>query len=79
MLEPWGWHNEEYLTAILLAKLHNVNSAKKRDMKNPSDFIRDMQEAVLKEVQSPMIIDDDITEEEKQKVIAQVKKDFGLT
>jgi len=77
-LEPWGWTDEEYKSARLLAMLHNVNVVKKRDVKKPSAFMRDMTKMVLDEMQSPIIYDED-DEQDKQAMIAQAKKDFGIT
>ena len=41
-LEPWGWHDQEYRTASLLAMLVNVNAGKRKHQKKVSDFERDM-------------------------------------
>lgn len=48
LLEPWGWHDREYRTAALMAMLVNVNVAKRRDQKQPKDFMRDMEKEIGK-------------------------------
>jgi len=39
-LEPWGWHNTEYILGSILAMLANVNRGKKGKAKKPTDFMR---------------------------------------
>ena len=78
MLEPWGWHNEEYLTAAIVSMVHNTNVSKKRDAKKVSEFMRDMQKALLKEVKDEIIVDTEMDEADKQRMIEQAKKDFGI-
>jgi hypothetical protein len=78
MLEPWGWHNEEYLAAAQIAMIHNTNVAKTKDAKKPSVYMRDMEKDVLEEIKSPVFVDDEMTETEIESIRAQVKKDFGI-
>ena len=42
LIEPWGWHDQEYRTAVLLEMLVNINTAKKSERVSAKDFIRDM-------------------------------------
>jgi cell wall assembly regulator SMI1 len=51
LLEPWGFHDREYRTAALLAKLHNINIGKRSQAKNEKDFMRDMPKEVLRAVE----------------------------
>lgn len=48
LVEPWGFHDQEYRTSVILAKLHNTNVAKKTQAKPISFFLRDMPKEVLK-------------------------------
>ena len=41
-IEPWGFHDQEYRTASMLAMMANVNMSKKSRPKKVSDFIRNM-------------------------------------
>ena len=40
-LEPFGWHDREYRTSMILAMLLNLNVTKVH-RKSPNDFYRDM-------------------------------------
>jgi len=73
LLEPWGWHNDEYYAALNLAMLYNINRGKAK-VKEPKEFMRDMQGELLKQLKSER----DITEMSKDEIIKQVKKDFGI-
>jgi len=48
MIEPWGWHDNEYRTGATLAMLNNVNAAKKKDIKKEADYMRDMPKLITK-------------------------------
>lgn len=41
ILEPWGWHNEEYQTAAMRSMIYNVN-AERKHQKGVETFTRDM-------------------------------------
>lgn len=74
LLEPWGWQNEEYHFAALMAMLYNTNRGKKGKARDAKDFMRDMREAVLKELaETP-----DVNQIPREVLIAQIKKDFGI-
>lgn len=47
LLEPWGFHDQEYRTAALLAKLHNSNTSKRRQAKPVKFFMRDMLKGIV--------------------------------
>ncbi|MCZ2155743.1 MAG: hypothetical protein LC114_17900 [Bryobacterales bacterium] len=74
LAEPWGWQNDEYHFAALLAMLYNANRGKKGKARDVKDFMRNMQEAVLKELQDAP----DISEMTREQIIAMVKRDFGI-
>lgn len=42
-LEPFGWQNQEYQTAAIIAMIHNVNAKK---AKKVSDFMRDPERSI---------------------------------
>jgi hypothetical protein len=46
-IEPWGWHDREYRTAVLLAMLRNTH-VEKNSRKSIDDYIRDMPKAIEK-------------------------------
>jgi len=48
MIEPWGWHDNEYRTGAVLAMLNNVNISKKKDIKKEVDYMRDMPDLIMK-------------------------------
>lgn len=73
MLEPWGWENNEYLTAALMALLYNMNRGEGKARK-VSEFMRDMETEVLNELQEKPNIED----LPREKVIELIKKDFGI-
>jgi hypothetical protein len=73
LVEPWGWPNDEYHTAAILAMLYNANRGKNktRDVK---DFQRNMLEAALRELAEPL----DITQIPRDELVKMIKKDFGI-
>lgn len=77
-LEPWGWHNDEFHAANLLAMLYNINRGKGK-AKDAKDFIRNMETALmdaLKEQRDPLA--GLSLEEQREYQIRQIKKDFGI-
>lgn len=73
LLEPWGWHDEEYRTASVLTMLYNANRGKGKPRKL-TDFMRKMATAVLNELQQPP----DLSQMSRDEIVAMVKKDFGI-
>jgi hypothetical protein len=75
MLEPFGWSDQEYRTAALLAMLYNANrgKGKARDVK---DFTRDMLKAILKALDETT--PPDLSQLSKEQIVALVKRDFGI-
>ena len=73
IIEPFGFHNQEYLNASNLAMLYNINKGKGKT-KETKDFMRDIPKAILSELKEkkPM---PELTREELIKII---KKDFGI-
>jgi hypothetical protein len=47
LLEPWGWENEEYRTAAIVASLHNSKISKKSEAKGPDYFMRKVERDLL--------------------------------
>lgn len=74
LLEPWGWHNEEFHFAALLAMLYNANRGKKGKTREVKDFVRDMEKAVLQELAEKP----DVAELPREELIKMIKKDFGI-
>jgi len=79
MLEPFGWHDNEYRTASTLAMIHNTSVSKKKDLKSVKDFMRDMESALLKELEARSLSapDEDMTEQEKNRIRKEAIKAFG--
>ena len=73
MIEPFGFHDDEYRTAAILAMLYNINKGKGR-AKDVSDFMRDLKKAVLNELKEKPSIDDMSRDE----IVNLIKKDFGI-
>lgn len=74
LVEPWGWQNDEYHFAALLAMLYNANRGKKGKARDVKDFMRNMQEAVMRELAEQP----DVTELPREKLVEMIKKDFGI-
>jgi hypothetical protein len=51
-LEPWGWHDREYRTAVMLTQGYNSKLSKKGTAKKISDFIRDMPDLIIQHYES---------------------------
>ena len=73
LLEPWGWQNEEYHAAALMTLLYNVNAGKGKG-KKVEDFMRDLGKTLLEELEPAP----NISEMPREKVLALIKRDFGL-
>lgn len=80
MVEPFGWHDNEYRTAIELTMQYNANKGKGK-AKQVKDFYRDMPAEVLKQFTSdePAELDGMTFEQRRAYIQAQIKKDFGIT
>lgn len=76
-LEPWGWHNEEYYAATLFALLYNINRGKGK-AKEPKEFMRDLPKALLQELNEGDPLEGMTLEEQREYLIRQIKKDFGI-
>ena len=74
LLEPWGWANEEYHFAALLAMLYNANRGKNGKARSVKDFMREMEAHLMKELQEAP----DISTMTREQVVAMVKRDFGI-
>lgn len=61
LLEPFGFEDREYRTASILSKLHNTNVSKKKDLKKPGYFIRDMPKEILKVIRRKILQQDSPT------------------
>ncbi len=75
--EPWGWWNEEYQLAALLSMLYNINRGKGK-AKDPKAFMRDTVKAVLSELKEAPDLSQLSFEEQRELVVKQIKKDFGI-
>jgi hypothetical protein len=45
-VEPFGWQNDEYRLAYLMALLYNKSVSKRSDAKSTKDFMRDPEKAI---------------------------------
>ena len=77
LIEPFGFVNDEYRAAAQLAMMYNANRGKGK-AKDVKDFMRDMQKAVLEEIKEQPDISDLPLEQQKEILIRQIKKDFGI-
>lgn len=73
LIEPFGWRENEYSTAALLAMLYNVNRGKGK-AKDVGEFMRDIPSAILNELKDKP----DISELSREEIIKLIKKDFGI-
>lgn len=81
LVEPWGWENQEYLMASVVAMIHNINQDKRSKMKNQKEFMRDMQNARLEALHRQAEIDyiNSLSiNERKEYLLPIIKKDFGI-
>jgi hypothetical protein len=78
MLEPWGWENNEYLFAMLAARIHNNNVSKQSDALDATSFMRDMDKLVLEELKEKPDLEELPIEKRREIILAAVKKDFGI-
>lgn len=74
LVEPFGFENDEYRAASLLAMLYNINRSKKGKAKEIKDFMRDMAKIVLEQIKEQP----DPREMSREELIRHVKKDFGI-
>ena len=74
MIEPWGWQNDEYHSALLAATLYNSNVTKKGNLKKIDSFMRKMQDEALKLLKE----DEDVTQMTPDEILRAVKKDFNI-
>ena len=77
LLEPWGWQNEEYYAAVNMAMLYNINRSKGK-VKEPKEFMRDLEGELLKQLEAERDLADLSVDEQREILIRQVKKDFGI-
>lgn len=76
MLEPWGWQNDEYLTATITSRIYNVNCGKKKQ-RGAVDDMRNMQKSVLEQLKPAPDLSAMTPEDRKAFIIAAAKRDFG--
>jgi len=74
LLEPFGWQNDEYHFASLMAMLYNVNRGKKGKARDAKDFMREMLPAILKELEEKP----DLSTLTREQIVAMIKKDLGI-
>jgi len=79
MLEPFGFHDNEYRTAVLLTMLANVNASKKSQQKKVSDYVRNMLK-LLEKTDHEMKLEEAVGEKyrtaSKQEKMAMIEKAF---
>ena len=81
-LEPWGWHDREYRTAVLLTQLWNTHVSKQSQAKKVDDFYRDMLELIMKAYQEherELALKEKITKVSPAEKKAMIAKSFGMT
>lgn len=72
LIEPWGWHNTEYLLGRLLAEIYHIASRGKQRF-TPKQFMRELDKIELPPDLSGM------TKDERKKYIREcAKRDFGI-
>jgi hypothetical protein len=79
MLEPWGWADAEYRTAIALSLLFNIHRGKE-SAKDVSEFMRDMPKETLKYLEGAdknLIPEDLPFEERKARAMELARQFFG--
>lgn len=76
LVEPFGWHNEEYQTASVVATLFNVNRSKGKP-KKVKDFMRDMEKLVIAELEREEQ-ELQVASLTREELITLIKKDFGM-
>jgi hypothetical protein len=77
MLEPWGWHNEEYLMSMIVAMVHNIQ-VKPKSQRKQSYFIRDMKKLISEKINSTPDTSEMTFEERREFTKNQVIRDFGI-
>lgn len=80
LVEPIGWPDAEYRTAVVLAMLYNANRGKGR-AKDVKDFMRNNLEGILKELrtlQKQEELETMPAEQKREYLLSQIKKDFGI-
>lgn len=68
LLEPWGWHNLEYLASAIMAMILNVN-VKESDRKKSGYFMREMKNIIIK-----ASLEQDSTAEDEYKAMSRAEK-----
>ena len=77
MLEPWGWQDNEYKTASLLAMLYNANAGKGKG-KAQLYYMRDMAKEVLKQLEPKPNLSALPVEQQRELVTQSMKSFFGV-
>lgn len=84
MLEPWGFPDQEYRTAAVLAQINNSHVQKRSQLQKVDKRMRDMTKGILKHLQNlisksrqQQAFDLD-TEEGKRLASEQIIKNFEL-
>lgn len=78
LIEPFGFHNDEYRTAIMLTMQYNANRGKGK-AKQVKDFYRDMPAEIMKQFATePPELDGMTFDQRREYIKAQIKKDFGI-
>lgn len=75
LIEPFGFADNEYRTASLLAMLYNANRGKGK-AKGAKEFMRDMEKSVMDEIQAQSAEPRKLTREE---IEIQAKRFFGIS
>jgi hypothetical protein len=73
LLEPFGWADNEYRTAAVLAMLYNSNVTSANKAKSVKDFTRNPISVLMQELEKS-----EVAEMSRDDLIKRIKKDFGI-
>jgi hypothetical protein len=78
-LEPWGWQDREYRTAMTMAFFHNVYKKKNSPVARVGDYIRDMTAGIENMIARKKQERDffKMTREEKKNIIRREVRSWG--
>ena len=73
LIEPFGFSQDEYRTAVNLAMQYNINRGKNK-ARDAKDFMRDIPSLILAEIKEKPTVE----ALSRDEIIKQIKKDFGI-
>lgn len=76
LIEPWGWHNTEYLLGKVMSGMFEIAFKGKKAFP-PKNFMRDLADIDT----TPSMTPEELSEyrkAHKEEIIAQAKRDMGI-